>query len=102
MTSATKSKTLPIPHGNRILVRRDEIESKSKGGIVLPDVAKEKPTTGEVLRVGEGRLLEDGTYSGLQGFMGQIVIFSRYGGTEIDVDGETLVVLNADDVLAVI
>jgi chaperonin GroES len=98
----TKTKTLPIPYGNRILVRRAEAESKSKGGIVLPDVSKEKPTTGMVLKVGEGvwdAARAEWDEIGLS--EGETVLFSRYGGTEIDVDGETLVILNADDVLAV-
>jgi chaperonin GroES len=99
----TKTKTLPIPHGNRILVRRAAAEAKSKGGIVLPDVSKEKPTTGEVLAVGEGRHSESGSFTHLPGVaVGETVVFSRYGGTEIDVAGETLVILNADDVLAVL
>jgi chaperonin GroES len=98
----TKMKTLPTPYGNRILVRRAEAESKSKGGIVLPDVSKEKPTAGLVLKVPEGVWSEEkGEYESLDILEGSTVIFSRYGGTEIDVDGETLVILNADDVLAV-
>jgi chaperonin GroES len=97
----TKTKTLPIPYGNRILVRRAEAESKSKGGIVLPDVSKEKPTMGTVLASGRGRMTDGGDLVSTGFVPDDVVIFSRYGGTEIDVDGETLVILNADDVLAV-
>lgn len=100
MTQTARS-TYPIPYGNRILVRRDDAESESKGGILIPDVSKEKPTEGKVLCVGEGRMNEHGIVVVPNIRRGAAVVFSRYAGTEIDHDGETLVVLNADDVLAV-
>jgi chaperonin GroES len=90
------------PLGDKILVRRVEAEKKTKGGIVLPDTAKEKPAEGMVLAVGDGKLLESGERAKFQVKKGDRILFSSYGGSEITVDGEELLVMGEDDVLAVI
>jgi chaperonin GroES len=88
------------PLGDRLVVRPIEREEVTKGGIVLPDTAKEKPQEGEVLAVGPGRLSEDGTRIAMDVKVGDRVIYARYGGTEIKVDDEELVILREMDVLA--
>jgi len=90
------------PLGDRIVVERLEAEEKTKGGIVLPDSAKEKPKEGKVIAVGEGKMLEDGKRSSLQVKIGDRVIFSSYAGTEVTVDEKELVVMREEDVLAII
>lgn len=90
------------PLGDKILVRRLEAEEKTKGGIVLPDTAKEKPKEGEVLAVGEGKVLDSGERSTFQVKVGDRIIFSSYAGTEITLDGEELLIMSEDDVLAVV
>jgi chaperonin GroES len=88
------------PLGDRLVVRPIEREEVTKGGIVLPDTAKEKPQEGEVLAVGPGRLSEDGTRIAMDVKVGDRVIYAKYGGTEIKVDDEELVILRETDVLA--
>ena len=88
------------PLGDRVVVRPIEREEVTRGGLVLPDTAKEKPQEGEVLAVGPGRLSEDGTRIAMDVKVGDRVIFARYGGTEIKVDDEELVILRETDVLA--
>lgn len=88
------------PLGDRVVVRPIEREEVTKGGIVLPDTAKEKPQEGEVLAVGPGRLTEDGTRIAMDIKVGDRVIYAKYGGTEIKVDGEELVILREMDILA--
>ena len=95
---ATKVK----PLGDKILVRRLEAEKKTKGGIVLPDTAKEKPAEGMVLALGDGKLLESGERAAFQVKKGDRILFSSYAGNEITVDGEELLVMGEEDVLAVI
>jgi chaperonin GroES len=87
------------PLGDRILVRSIEAEDVTASGIVLPDTAKEKPQRGKVLAVGEGRF-EDGKRIPLDVAEGDEVIYSKYGGTEVKVDGEDLLILRESDVLA--
>lgn len=87
------------PLGDRIVVRQIEAEEVTASGIVLPDTAQEKPLRGEVLAVGEGRW-ENGTRVPLDIVAGDEVIYSKYGGTDVSVDGEDLLILRESDVLA--
>ena len=91
-----------VPLGDKVVVQRLKAEEKTAGGIVLPDTAKEKPQQGKVLSVGDGHLLETGKRSRLQVREGDRVIFSTYAGNEVGVDGETLLVMSEDEILAVI
>ncbi|MEE9583265.1 MAG: co-chaperone GroES [Dehalococcoidales bacterium] len=88
------------PLADRIVVRPIEREEMTKGGIVLPDTVKEKPQEGEVVAVGSGRLGEDGKRLAMEIKVGDIVIYTKYGGTEIRIDDEELMVLRESDVLA--
>lgn len=90
------------PLSDKILVKRVEAESKTKSGIVLPDTAKEKPKRGKVLAVGDGRRLDNGERAPFTVKKGDEVLFTSYAGTEIKVDGEELLVMSEDDVLAVV
>ena len=88
------------PLGDRLIVRAVEEEAATPSGIVLPDTAKEKPLKGKVLAVGDGKLEDDGRRLPLDVAAGDEVVYSKYGGTEIVVDGEDLLVLRESDVLA--
>jgi chaperonin GroES len=90
------------PLGDKVLIKRVEAESKTAGGIVLPDTAKEKPRRGVVQAVGDGKLLDDGKRHALQVSKGDEVLFSSYAGTEIKVDGEELLILDEGDILAIL
>lgn len=90
------------PLGDRIVVKVVTQEEKTKGGIVLPDTAKEKPQEGEVLAVGTGKVLENGQKLPLEVKVGDRIIFSKYAGTEVKIDGEELVIFSERDVLAII
>ncbi|RME73226.1 MAG: co-chaperone GroES [Planctomycetota bacterium] len=90
------------PLNDKIVVKRLEAEEKTKGGIVLPDTAKEKPREGRVISVGEGKLLKDGTRAPIGVKEDDRVIFSSYAGTEVKLDGEEYLILSEDDVLAVV
>ena len=90
------------PLGDKIVIKRMDADEVTSGGIVLPDSAREKPQQGRVLSVGSGRLLNDGNRGQLQVAEGDRVLFSSYAGTEIDIDGETLLIMSEDDVLAVL
>ena len=90
------------PLGDRLIVRAVEEEQTTASGIVLPDTAKEKPQKGKVLAVGDGRLDEDGKRIPMDLKKGDEVFYSKYGGTEIKVDGEDLLVLRESDVLAIV
>jgi chaperonin GroES len=90
------------PLGDKILVKRLEAESKTKSGIVLPDSAKEKPKRGKVLAVGDGRRLENGEKVALTVKKGDEVLFTSYAGTELKIDGEEVMVMSEDDVLAIV
>ena len=90
------------PLNDKIVVKRVEAEAKTKGGIVLPDTAKEKPKEGVVISVGSGKLLENGSRAQFQVKEKDRIIFSSYAGTEVKVDGEEYLVLSEDDVLAVV
>jgi len=88
------------PMADRVVVKPIEKEEVTKGGIVLPDTAKEKPQEGEVMAVGPGRLSEDGKRIALDVKVGDRVIYAKYGGTEIKIDDEELVILRESDILA--
>jgi chaperonin GroES len=88
------------PLGDRLVVSPIEREEVTKGGIVLPDTAKEKPQEGEVLAVGPGRLSEDGKRIAMDVKVGDIVIYARYGGTEYKVDDKEVIILREGDILA--
>lgn len=95
------SKCLKVrPMDDRIVVKRLEAEVKTAGGIVLPDSAQEKPQGGEVVATGPGRLLENGERSGMDVAVGDEVLFGKYSGTEIKVDGEELLIMRESDILA--
>ena len=88
------------PLADRLVVRPIEKEEVTKGGIFLPDTAKEKPQEGEVLAVGPGRMSEDGQRIAMDVKVGDIVVYAKYGGTEIKVDGEELLILSESNILA--
>ena len=90
------------PLHDRVIVRRMEEETMSAGGIVIPDNATEKPSRGEVLAVGEGKLLDSGDVRPLAEKVGDQVLFGKYAGTEVKADGEELLVMREDDIVAVI
>jgi chaperonin GroES len=89
------------PLQDRVIVRRVKEEEKSKGGIIIPDTAKEKPTEGEVMAVGSGKILEDGTVRKLDVKTGDRVLFGKYNGTEVKLDGEDRLIIREDDILGV-
>jgi chaperonin GroES len=88
------------PLADRVIVQPIEKEEVTKGGIVLPDTAKERPQEGKVLAVGPGRLSEDGKRIAMDVAVGDVVIYTKYGGTEIKVEGEELIILRESDILA--
>ncbi len=90
------------PLHDRVLVRRVEEERTTAGGIVIPDSATEKPMQGEILAAGKGKKLEDGTVLPLDVKVGDKVLFGKYSGTEIKVDGEELLVIREDDIVGVV
>jgi len=90
------------PLHDRIIIKRMEEERTSPGGIVIPDSATEKPIKGEVIAVGNGKLLENGEIRALDLKAGDKVLFGKYSGTEVKVDGDDLLVMKEDDVMAVI
>ncbi|AUX31471.1 MULTISPECIES: co-chaperone GroES [Sorangium] len=89
------------PLQDRIVVKRVESETKTKGGIIIPDTAKEKPIEGRVVAVGNGKVLKDGKVRPLEVKVGDKVLFGKYSGTEVKLDGEEHVLIREDDVLAV-
>jgi chaperonin GroES len=90
------------PLHDRVIVKRLEQERTSPGGIVIPDSAAEKPVEGKVVAVGKGKILEDGQVRPLDVKIGDKILFGKYSGTEVKVDGEDLVVMREEDVMAVI
>ncbi len=88
------------PLADRLVVKPSEKEEMTKGGIVLPDTVKEKPQEGKVLAVGPGRMSEDGKRIAMDVKVGDIVIYAKYGGTDIKIDDEDLVILRESDILA--
>jgi chaperonin GroES len=90
------------PLHDRILVKRIEEEAKSKGGIIIPDTAKEKPQEGRVIAVGKGKLSDDGKLRPMDVHKGDRILFGKYSGTEIQLEGEEHLIIREDDVLAVL
>ena len=89
------------PLGDRILIRRtEEDEQTTSGGIIIPDTAKEKPQEGEVIAVGQGRLLDDGSRQPIDVAAGDKILFGKYSGTEVTYENEELLILREDDILA--
>ncbi len=90
-----------VPLGDRILVKRsDNDEQTTSGGIIIPDTAKEKPQEGEVVAVGNGRLLDSGDRQPVDVAVGDLVLFAKYGGTEVTYDNNEYLILREDDILA--
>lgn len=90
------------PLYDRVLIKRKEEETTSAGGIIIPDSAAEKPAQGEVVAVGEGKLLDNGEVRALSVKVGDVVLFGKYSGTEVKVDGEELLICREDDIQAVV
>jgi len=101
-TRAKAPKTKIRPLGEKVLIQRLEAEERTSGGIVLPDTAKEKPQKGKVLAVGDGKLLDDGARAAFQVKVGDTVLFASYGGTEVKVAGEEMLLMDESDILAVL
>ena len=102
MTTSAKSATDLKPMGDRVVVRPSEQEGVTKGGIILPDTAQERPQQGEVVAAGPGRVLENGKRVEMEVKPGDIVIYSKYAGTEVEVEDEELLVMGINDILAII
>src|SRR5437773_7199300 len=98
--AVTKMKVRPL--GDKVLIKRLEAEDRTAGGIVLPDTAKEKPKQGKVLSLGDGKLLDNGKRASFQVKEGDRVLFTSYGGQEVNVDGEEYLIMTEDDILAVV
>jgi chaperonin GroES len=90
------------PLHDRLIVKRLEEEGKTKGGIIIPDTAKEKPVEGKVIAVGEGRIKKDGKKIPMEVKKGDRILFAKYAGTEVKIDGEEHLMMKEDDVLAII
>ena len=90
------------PLGDRIVVRQLEAQEKTKSGLVLPDTAKEKPQEGKVVAIGTGRLLDDGVVKPLEIKNGDRVLYGKYSGTEVSIQGEDYLILREEDVLAIV
>ena len=100
--TAKKTKTSVKPLDDRVLVKPTEPETKTKSGIFLPESAKEKPMTGTVVAVGPGKLLDDGKRSALSVKAGDTVVYGKYSGTEVDIDGDEHMILRESELLGVI
>ncbi|RTZ90048.1 MAG: co-chaperone GroES [Deltaproteobacteria bacterium] len=90
------------PLQDRVIVKRLEEEEKTKGGIIIPDTAKEKPQQGEIIAAGKGKVRDDGKVSPLDVKVGDKVLFSKYAGTEVKIEGEEYLIMREDDILGVI
>jgi len=90
------------PLQDRVIIKRVKEEEKSKGGIIIPDTAKEKPIEGEVIAVGNGKVQENGTVRALDVKVGDHVLFGKYNGTEVKLDGEDRLIIREEDILGVI
>lgn len=97
-----KPKTKIRPLQDRVIVRRLEEEEKTEGGIIIPDTAKEKPMEGKVVAVGKGKVLEGGKVVPLDVKKGDRILFSKYAGTEIKLDGEEHLIMREDDILGIV
>ena len=90
------------PLGDRVLVKRVEEETKTKGGIIIPDTAKEKPQEGEVVAIGTGTRAENGTITPLDVKAGDKILFGKWSGTEVKIDGEDLLIMKESDILGIV
>jgi chaperonin GroES len=90
------------PLHDRVIVKRVEEEEKTKGGIIIPDTAKEKPVEGKVIAVGDGKLADDGKKIPLEVKAGDKILFGKYAGTEIQIDGEEHLIMREDDIIAIV
>ena len=90
------------PLHDRVIVKREEEEKKSQGGIIIPDTATEKPIFGKVVAVGKGKILENGEVRALDVKVGDKILFGKYSGTEVKMDGDELVVMREEDIMAVV
>jgi chaperonin GroES len=97
-----KAKMKIRPLQDRVIVRRLEEEEETEGGIIIPDTAKEKPMEGRVVAVGKGKVLEDGKVAPLDVKAGDRVLFSKYAGTEVKLDGEEHLIMREDDILGIV
>jgi chaperonin GroES len=104
MAAATKekSKVKLVPLGDRIVVQREASQEKTSGGIFLPDSAKDRPTRGKIISIGDGRVLDNGSRSTLQVKVGDIVLFTSYAGENIEINGEEYLMMSENEVLAII
>ena len=100
MATATATKIRPLH--DRVILQRLDAETKSPGGIVIPDTAAEKPIRGKIVAVGKGKILEDGKVRPLDVKVGDHVLFGKYSGTEVKLDGEEYLVMREEDVMAVL
>lgn len=90
------------PLQDRIIVKRVKEQETTKGGIIIPDAAKEKPAEGEIIAVGKGRVTNDGKLQPLEVKVGDMVLFSKYGGTEVTIEDEEHLIMREDDILGII
>jgi len=90
------------PLHDRVIVKRLEEEEKTKGGIIIPDTAKEKPIEGKIVAVGDGKILENGKKQPLEAKKGDKVLFGKYAGTDIKVEGEEHLIMREDDIIAIV
>jgi chaperonin GroES len=90
------------PLHDRLIVKRSEEEERTKGGIIIPDTAKEKPIEGKVIAVGKGKINEDGTKIPMEVEKGDRILFAKYAGTEVKIDGEEYLIMKEDDVITII
>ena len=100
MASASSTKLRPL--GDRVVIKPTPREEMTKSGIVLPDTAKEKPQEGEVLAVGPGKTLDDGSREAMDVSVGQRVLYAKYAGTEFKVEGDDLLIVSQKDILAIV
>ena len=90
------------PLHDRVIVKRVEEEEKTKGGIIIPDTAKEKPIEGKVLAVGKGKILDNGNQQPLEVKEGDKILFGKYAGTEINIEGDEHLIMREDDIIAIV
>jgi chaperonin GroES len=101
-TICKEEKGMIRPLHDRVIIQQEEREEKTKGGIIIPDTVKEKPLVGKIIAAGAGRRLEDGKIQPLAVKKGDKVLFARYGGTEVELDGEKYLIMREDDILGII
>lgn len=90
------------PLHDRVIVKRVEEEEKTKGGIIIPDTAKEKPVEGKVIAVGKGKILDNGNQQPLEVKEGDKILFGKYAGTEINIEGDEHLIMREDDIIAIV